>query len=362
MLKLASIHLLVLLTIFAKFPKATATSQHTRYKLIQKTRLSHDSCLLRFALPSTESATLGDDPALPTCIKITLPADTGVGAETNKEKAVVSKSYSPISHPSARGYFELVVKSYSIRPGGGVGAFLCGLQVHNDCSSVEGADEFNDDTGVAVESDDGTCNKNRFSSIIAKLKSPRMMHGSPLILNRWKRIGLIAGGTGIAPLFQIANILLEDRAETEDGARTTVHLLYINRRQEDILMKDEIDALVREHPDRFFVTYSLTRADDNSESMNIEQYKQGTGTQNKNEFKLGRGSSDMALDALPPPADGDGSTMVLICGKDGFVESWGGAIGREPNLPDGTQGKKIQGPLLGWLGQAGYHASEVFKY
>eukprot|EP00560_Eucampia_antarctica_P009578 CAMPEP_0197828132 /NCGR_PEP_ID=MMETSP1437-20131217/4770_1 /TAXON_ID=49252 ORGANISM="Eucampia antarctica, Strain CCMP1452" /NCGR_SAMPLE_ID=MMETSP1437 /ASSEMBLY_ACC=CAM_ASM_001096 /LENGTH=291 /DNA_ID=CAMNT_0043429249 /DNA_START=188 /DNA_END=1063 /DNA_ORIENTATION=+ len=291
-------------------------------------------------------------------MKITIPANTDV--ETNREKNV-SKSYSPISHPSAIGYFELVVKSYPFRPGGGVGAYLCNLQVHNDRCSIDVADELIDDTGIDVnvvpgESNDGTCNKNISSSIIAELKSPRMMHGSSSILNRWKHVGLIAGGTGIAPLFQIAKILLE--ANTEGGVETTVHLLDINRQKDDILMRDEIDTLVRENPGRFFVTHSLTQPDHYSESKNIEQ---NTGTHN-NEFKLGRGSSEMALDALPPPGNGDGSTMVLICGKDGFVESWGGAVGRAPNLPDGTKGNKIQGPLLGWLAQAGYRASEVFKY
>jgi len=371
MLKIASIYLF-LITITTKLPKATSAPQQ-RYTLIRKTRLSHDSCLLRFALPSTETRTLGNDPTLPTCIKITLPAGTGADAATNTEKDV-SKSYSPISHPSAKDYFELVVKSYDFQPGGGMGAFLCGLQVHDEVSPVEDANESNYDPVVdansnanvsAGESDDRTlketCNTNTFSSILGKLKSPRMVHGGPSILNRWKHVGLIAGGTGIAPLFQIARILLESGAESEDAARTTVHLLYINRQQEDILIKDAIDELVREHPDRFFVTYSLTRPDYQSESTSIEQCKQSAVACNS-EFKLGRGSSNMALDALPPPADGDGSTMVFICGKDGFVESWGGAIGRAPDQPDGTKGIKIQGPLLGWLAQAGYRASEVFKY
>ena len=31
--------------------------------------------------------------------------------------------------------------------------------------------------------------------------------------------------------------------------------------------------------------------------------------------------------ALPPPT-GDGSTMIFVCGTDGFVETWGGPVRR----------------------------------
>ena len=128
---------------------------------------------------------------------------------------------------------------------------------------------------------------------------------------------------------------------------------FINKKKEDILMRDEIDALAQKYPDRFFVTYSLTE----------EQSKDETNKKGDEDtaYQYGRGSSQMALDALPSPANGDGSTMVFVCGRDGFVESWGGAVGREVTT-DGSKGKKIQGPLKGWLAEAGYQASEGFKY
>ena len=65
--------------------------------------------------------------------------------------------------------------------------------------------------------------------------------------------------------------------------------------------------------------------------------------------------------ALPPPR-GDGSTMVLVCGTDGFVELWGGPVARAPKQPGEKKGAKVQGPLLGLLAEAGFDASEVFKY
>ena len=360
--------------LFAASSLASQPQHHAghSYKLIQKTRLSLDSCLLRFALPPNK--TLGDDLTIPTCITVTLTAETARELKLLSHPDTdimedVSKSYSPISHPSAKGYFEVVVKSYPYRPGGGVGSYLCGLEVQE-------------------VSEEGRSNSNSIGGILAKLKSPRMMHGSPAVINRWKHIGLVAGGTGIAPLFQIARIALEEGTGTGSGTETetetnaggvaceSVHLLYVNRRREDILMKDEINRLAMEYPGRFFVTYSLTREGDGDGE---EQDGDGDGdgddaTCSDFVYQRGRGSAEMALGALPPPsnvgaeadADADARTMILVCGKDGFVKSWAGAVGRGPDvsLPDGTsvQGKKIQGELAGWLAEAGYRASEVFKY
>ena len=78
----------------------------------------------------------------------------------------------------------------------------------------------------------------------------------------------------------------------------------------------------------------------------------------------GRGSIDMARQALPPPSSTtDGrKTMVFVCGTDGFRDMWAGPIARAPPLADGSKGPKIQGPLLGILKDAGYDASDVFKY
>lgn len=171
------------------------------------------------------------------------------------------------------------------------------------------------------------------------------MHGSPAVLGRWRNLGLVACGTGVAPLVQIARILLDD---PEDN--TKIRLLCVNRRENDVLMRKELDHLASDHPDRFSVTYSLTASDDISPTH--DDWK----------GERGRGSVDMALRVLPPPSGADGSTMVLVCGTDGFVKMWAGPVGRAPPNPDGSKGPKIQGPLLGLLQEAGYDASEVFKY
>lgn len=273
------------------------------FKLALKCQTSPDSWILRFNLPDGRKH-LGNDPMLPTCISARYNGTSELG-----EEKVLKKSYSPISHPSVDGFFDLLVKGYEIRPGGGVGTYLNSLNVGQ--------------------------------KLVAGLKAERIIHGSTVVSRRWKRIGLVAGGTGVAPLIQIIRICLENPTD-----QTRIQLLSINRRGEDILMKNELDRLASNHPDRFSVTYSLT-----------SETRPGSF-----EWETGRGSVEMVRRNLPPPAGGDGSTMIFVCGMDEFVATWGGPVGRAPPKADGTKGPKIQGPLAGLLKEADFDESEVFKY
>lgn len=270
------------------------------YKLLSKTKLTNDSFILRYAL-SSSNAILGSDSRIPTCIKINYAPPKDLLSQGDKKQ--LSKSYSPVSHPNRLGDFELIVKSYKYRPGGGVGKYICDMQI-----------------GESIE---------------ATLKKERIMHGKAQVLGRWKHVGLVGGGTGIAPLLQIARIILDSNDETK------IYLLFINRTEEDILGRTIIDQMARDYFNKFFVHYSLTREE-------------------KDNFLHGPGDVAMAQTALPDPTEDD--TLILVCGKDGFVEHWAGPVGRAPSKPDGSKGGKIQGPLLGILAEAGFTAEQVFKY
>jgi hypothetical protein len=42
----------------------------------------------------------------------------------------------------------------------------------------------------------------------SQMKAPRVIHGSVKIgPNRWKKLGLVGGGTGVAPLIQVCYVL-----------------------------------------------------------------------------------------------------------------------------------------------------------
>ena len=53
---------------------------------------------------------------------------------------------------------------------------------------------------------------------------------------------MIAGGTGITPMYQVAKALLQDHEEY-----TTINLIYANVTEEDILLRKELDELSQTH-------------------------------------------------------------------------------------------------------------------
>jgi cytochrome-b5 reductase len=276
-------------------PECLSPEIKQRYKILNNAQISSDSHILTVGFQGRDY--LGWDSRTPTCISVSYYNDNIM----NDSENVLAKSYSPISHPSQPDAFQLLVKKYPPRIGGGVGAYICSLQPE---------DYFE-----------------------AEVKSPRIMHGSPEVLGRWKNVGLIAGGTGIAPLYQLLLILLKD-----DTCK--VSILSINQFEKDVLLKSELDQLVQDYPERISVTYSLTG-------------------ETKNGCQEGRGSVAMVHQGLPDSKLED--VMIFVCGKDGFVEHWGGKVGRA-KMADGSKGPKIQGPLFGILQEAGYDASQVFKY
>ncbi|KAM5552319.1 hypothetical protein ABKV19_026932 [Rosa sericea] len=56
--------------------------------------------------------------------------------------------------------------------------------------------------------------------------------------NQVRAFGMLAGGTGIAPMFQVARAIMENLSD-----RTNVHLIYANVTYEDILLK--VPAVMR---------------------------------------------------------------------------------------------------------------------
>lgn len=271
------------------------------YTLLNSTVVSPDSKMLKFALPA-HLPTFGMP--LPSCLKVkhTFMHDG--------QPVTLDKSYSPVSLPDQEGSFELLVKGYPSHPGvgkdpGGLGAFLVGLQ------PGETAD--------------------------MKVKKPRLFHDAPYTTNRWKELGFVAGGTGIAPMLQMIRTILSDPRE-----KTRLSLVFANRNGEDILMRDELNSLSKRHSGRFRVHYVLSSPPPG--------------------WLGGRGwvtVDDLGTDYLPAPGDG---TMILVCGRDEFLDTVSGQTARGPAAPGETKGPKIQGELTGLLAEAGYKAQHVYKF
>ena len=107
-----------------------------------------------------------------------------------------------------------------------------------------------------------------------------------------KNIGLVSGGTGITPCYQVLQAALNG----DDG--TNLSLVFANRSVDDILLKAELDQFQQNYPERFKLFYSVD-------------------TQPQGEWKGGVGwlNEDMLKNNLPVPGQ---DTMILFCGPPGF--------------------------------------------
>ncbi|CAO1639061.1 unnamed protein product [Sympodiomycopsis kandeliae] len=181
-------------------------TQFQTYELIKKTELSPNTARYRFALPSKDSM-LG------------LPIGQHIQVQAEVNTKMVQRSYTPVTSDDELGFFDLVIKTY---PDGAVSSYVGAMKI-GDPLSVKGPK--------------GT-----------------MRYHSDLT----SHIGMIAGGTGITPCYQIIQQILKD---TEDN--TTISFIYANATIDDILMKDELDKLSRENNDQFRIRYFLNDPPEN---------------------------------------------------------------------------------------------------
>ncbi|KAJ6346386.1 hypothetical protein OIU78_008930 [Salix suchowensis] len=187
-----------------KKPKGCLDPENFKeYELVKRTELSHNVAKFKFALPTPDSV-LG----LPIGQHMSCRGKDSVGEE-------VVKPYTPTTLDSDIGYFELVIKMY---PQGRMSHHFREMR-EGDYMAVKGP-------------------KGRFKY-------------QP---NQVRAFGMIAGGTGITPMFQVTRAILENPDD-----KTNIHLIYANVTYEDILLKEEIDNLATIFPNQFNVYYVLNQ-------------------------------------------------------------------------------------------------------
>lgn len=170
-----------------------------------KTQLS---CSYRFQLPRANSL-LG----LPIGQHISIGAAITQPDGSSKE---IVRSYTPVSGDEQPGYFDLLIKSY---PTGNISRHMASLAVGQT---------------IRVRGPKG-----------AFVYTPNMV----------RHFGMIAGGTGITPMLQVIRAIVRGRAQ---GDRTQVDLIFANVTQQDILLKEDLDALAAEDKG-FRVHYALDK-------------------------------------------------------------------------------------------------------
>lgn len=169
--------------------------------LVEKTELSHNTRLFRFGLP-TASSRLG------------LPLGRHLSVRAVIDGEEKRRPYTPTSSDAEAGYFDLLIKVYPA-PGGLMSRHMDGLKV-GDTIDVRGP-------------------QGKFTYAKGK----------------YRKLGMIAGGTGITPCWQVFRELLADPEDT-----TEISLIFANVTEDDILLRDELDELAATEP-RFSVYYVL---------------------------------------------------------------------------------------------------------
>ncbi|RBQ75518.1 hypothetical protein FVER14953_13790 [Fusarium verticillioides] len=212
--------------------------------LKQKTLIAPNVYRLTFGLPTT-STILG----LPIGQHVTIKAD--IDGES------VARSYTPVSNNSDLGVLELVIKAY---PDGKLTSkFLAKLEVGDE----------------------------------VLFRGPKgAMKYQP---NLCKKIGMIAGGTGITPMFQVIRAICEHDRDT-----TEISLIYANRTEQDILLREELDRFARRYPKNFKVYYMLDQPPPNWE------------------FGSGYVTRELMKERLPSPGV---DSKVFLCGPPGMVNA-----------------------------------------
>lgn len=149
----------------------------------------------------------------------------------------------------------------------------------------------------------------------------------PWEANKHDHVALIAGGTGITPMWQLARGIFKNPDD-----KTKVTLVFGNLTEEDILLKKELNELENTYPQRFRAFYVL----DNPP-------KGWTG---------GKGfiTKDLLKTVLPEPKEEN--IKVFVCGPPGLYK----AISGNKVSP------KDQGELSGILKELGYSKDQVFKF
>lgn len=225
------------------------SQEYQTLPLVKKDKLSQNTYRFVFKLPKSDMV-LG------------LPIGQHLSIRGQVNGKAVSRSYTPVSNNHDKGELRLVIKMY---PDGQLtGGYLENLRVGDEV-------EFRGPKGA-------------------------MKYGRGLA----NEIGMIAGGTGITPMYQIIRAICENPRD-----KTKVTLLYGSVSEEDMLLRKELDEFAEKYPDNFRVIHVLSRPS--------EEWKGAKGYIGK----------DLVKKELPGPQP---KNKILLCGPPPLVNSMKDAL------------------------------------
>ncbi|MED6163081.1 nitrate reductase NADH 2 [Stylosanthes scabra] len=188
-------------------------------KLVSKTSISHDVRLFRYALPHEDQ-------------KLGLPVGKHIFVCAAIDGKFCMRAYTPTSGADEVGHFDLLVKVYfkDVHP-----KFPNGGLMSQHLDSLSSIDV-----------------KGPLGHIEYTGRGNFLIHGKQRFATN---LTMVAGGTGITPIYQVAQAILKD---PED--RTKMYVVYANRTEDDILLREKLDLWAKEYGDRFKVWYVVEKA------------------------------------------------------------------------------------------------------
>ncbi|CAI6013872.1 unnamed protein product [Clonostachys chloroleuca] len=184
-----------------------------------------------------------------------LPVGQHVAVKAIVNGQCVTRSYTPTSNNLDTGVLELVIKVY---PDGVLtGNLFANLKIGDQV-------QFRGPKGP-MRYQAGLCNK----------------------------IGMIAGGTGITPMYQLIRAICEDERDT-----TEISLIFANRSEEDILLRSELEGFAARYPRNFKLWFMLDKPP--------ESWDYGKGYLTR----------EVMSERLPSAAP---DSKIMLCGPPGLV-------------------------------------------
>ena len=186
-------------------------------------------------------------------------------------REAIIRSYTPISDTTKKGYMDVLVKIYfdtEDTKGGQMTKAMDALPVGHGV-------DFKGPIGKFKYLGRGVCSINENQRSVTHFI-------------------MICGGSGITPIFQVFRAVMQDGDD-----KTKCKVLDGNRLLEDILCKEDLDALVRGNEDRGEVLYTLTKAPEGWAGLK------------------GRIDGEM----VKQHCERNDETLILICGPDALEKS-----------------------------------------
>lgn len=234
-------------------PGQVFSQRYEHYQLGEIVPVTSDVALFRFLLHD------GDDEFnLKPCS--TLQACYKYGVQPTDQ---CQRFYTPVTSNHTKGFFDLIVKR---KQGGKMTDHLFGMHVGDSLL---------------------------FRSVSFKIQYRP---------NRWRHVGMIAGGTGFTPMLQIIRHGLLEKWDSGVTDKTKLSLLFCNRTEQHILLQGVFDQLARDYASRFRVFYTIDLPIDEKEWRKAP-----------NHF-LGYVNHDMIRASMPAPAEKN--KIIMICGPD----------------------------------------------